>query len=222
MQRSKIVIGSFNSKTWNDYGICWVASLSKIKFAGDVAIINEGLSLQIVNHLKKININIVENLYDFLEGKNGIVAIWSHRAFFQDNIDDVFEIAKGKICSGNDFINDFYAFDLCYFDFLKGTVNCLSDCGINSISAIWASCHNKKEISNIWNYKLDYSLQWENGFYHNKQKIKVLSIPEIMRKSPAGCKLYFYDRFNEEYKIWDAYFRGKSFEKIKNKIFKGN
>jgi hypothetical protein len=108
---SRFIATNFDETSWSFWGLSWLGSLVELAhYMGNVVVVDCGLSAKQRNFLDGINVirvpieakydvrnlDIISTLSNFMHGKNAVLAYWDHTSYFQDNIADVFDLAKSK------------------------------------------------------------------------------------------------------------------------------
>lgn len=63
-----------------------------------------------------------------------------------------------------------------------------------------------------WCQPITEELEWDNGFYRNGNKVKVIHIPTDMQYSADSASYHFRNRFPNPHDEWLAYYKGCSFK----------
>lgn len=110
----------FDESSWNFWGIPWTASLNFLaKFPGQVVVVDFGISSKTHEFFKKLDnyivipavkkyghqdLDFVHTISDYAAKNKGVWATWDYTCYFQDRVDEVFDLASDKLlcCRGSD------------------------------------------------------------------------------------------------------------------------
>jgi hypothetical protein len=201
------IFTALNEKYYKLYAIPWIFSLRQIaNFQGQVIIIDFGLSESSKNELSKFNVvfiggdqqikkhfrfHALKIIAMFAEYNQGKIAWWDIDAYFQDNIDSLFEKDNDK----------FYVTKNLDFGFLYGSSNCWKSVSFvdnvisffdeptdKSFHEYFLNFSDKVElIANEWNFIDIFSLEDIDGkLFYKKIAPKVVH--------PSGYLKTFWDQ----------------------------
>ena len=204
----------FNEIYWKRWGVSWIASLREFaEYKGDILVVNFGLSISTRKKLAELGVTILPGGYEanfrvgilnaiseFAEKHSGIFAVWDADVYFQDNIDEIFDLAKDQLVITDNV--GFYAGtskDLASFKEIQ-----------NLISFIQQENHfaheylpyfpQARKIGNTWNFTEVTKLQDDGKFTFNNEIQKVIHPAGPIKDFLPGRKIAFWERHKDVFK----------------------
>lgn len=212
MSKNYVVTG-FDNDYWNQWGSSFIASLKELaKYKGEIVVVSFGLSKFIQDKLINYGIQVIQgndtfqSISEFASQNAGIYAVWDADVYFQDNIDEIFELATNQIVVTENY--GFYAASSEKFLFLQEVQKMISFLGkIDTDFYDYLShyCPQIKKIGNTWNYTDVVKLQdFEGKLCINEVCQKVIHPSGVIKKFLTGKNIAFLERYPEIHAEYSA------------------
>lgn len=211
----KAVFTGFNENYWHLWGISWLTSLQKIaQYKGEIFIV--GFNLTEITQQKLVNagVNLINSTVDsnfrqntlleinkFAKNKEGVFVYWDADAYFQESIDEVFELAKNEFIITKNSNLGFIAGpsnQWRIFEKMNSTMNFFDDERdlFTSVLVYFDGLFNR--VDDVWNFTNIGNLRDVNGKLTHKDEIqKVIHLSGFIKDCLDNKNILFKERYKE-------------------------
>jgi hypothetical protein len=219
---NNIVLTGFDENYWQQWGLSWIISLKEFaKFNGSIIVVGFNLSTTTVSKLAEFGVTLLTgegkdirvgtlNAIQKIQFENPcVVAFWDADVYFQEEIDEIFDLAKNQIVITNN--AGFIAFPNEKYSDIKEMQDMVTFVeGVFVFDYLKHYGVNISIIDDTWNYVDLPNLQEVDGKLGTDKVQKVIHPSGHIKTLLTGKNLTFWDRYKDIYnKYIDVKSHGK-------------
>lgn len=214
----KYIATGFDNTYWTYWGASWLTSLKDLaKYEGEIIIIDYNLSSSAKAKIKDMGVNLIPStsnkdsyryntiriISELAKKENAIFAYWDADVYFQDKIDEIFDLAKSSLVVSENLNSGFIAGPSSEWNLVRDACSVVSFFKKSNIHEYILNSSKVKRISNTWNFVEMPQLTLVNDQFVNKDIVQKVIHPcgEIKSLLPKR-NILFWEKHKDLYEAF--------------------